>query len=328
MINFCTLFDSNYLSRGLAMYQSLVETGDDFHLYIFCFDSKSLSLLERLALPFITTVSLLDFENDELLRVKAGRTRAEYCWTCASHTIAYALKTYDLESVTYIDADLYFYASPSTLLKEFYRSGASILLSRHNFSPRYAHLVKLGIYCVQFMTFKSDPCGLAALRWWQDRCIEWCYDRFEPNRFGDQKYLDDWTERFEGVSVLPDPGDGIAPWNVQKYDIAYKDGALSGTVKQTGKQFAIVFYHFHHVRFYHDGGVELGHYRLNDSVRRELYFPYFMQLQKAAELIRTIDVSFDPHGRTIPSSAPKKILGRLYRRLQGNFITMPNMEAY
>jgi len=40
-MNFCTIFDSEYLLKGLVMYRSLEENCDDFHLYIFLFDEKS-----------------------------------------------------------------------------------------------------------------------------------------------------------------------------------------------------------------------------------------------------------------------------------------------
>ena len=47
---FCTLFDSNYLTRGLAMYESLAKHCDDFHLFIFSFDDKCLEVLKKLKL--------------------------------------------------------------------------------------------------------------------------------------------------------------------------------------------------------------------------------------------------------------------------------------
>ena len=61
MMIFCTLFDSNYLSRGIAMYESLLKHTSDFHLYIFAFDDKSLSVLKTLNLNQVTVVSLKEF---------------------------------------------------------------------------------------------------------------------------------------------------------------------------------------------------------------------------------------------------------------------------
>ena len=37
-MDLCTLFDSNYLDRGIALCDSLNEVSDNFNLYIFAFD--------------------------------------------------------------------------------------------------------------------------------------------------------------------------------------------------------------------------------------------------------------------------------------------------
>ena len=53
-------------------------------------------------------------------------------------------------------------------------------------------------------SFRNDPNGLDALRWWTERCLEWCYS--EPEHFGDQRYLQEWPTSRPGVHVLRHPG--------------------------------------------------------------------------------------------------------------------------
>lgn len=204
MQNFCTLFDSCYLSRGLAMYNSLVGQEVDFHLYIFAFDDACDALLRRLNLSHATIISLDEFETPELLAIKESRTPGEYCWTCTSFTIWHCIHTFSLDHCTYLDADLLFFADPKVLTDEI--GEKSVLITAHRYSPQYDQSGDSGIYCVQFVTFRNTDQGLAVLRWWMNACLEWCYNRFEDGKFGDQKYLDDWTERFEGVHVLEHRG--------------------------------------------------------------------------------------------------------------------------
>lgn len=58
--NFCTLFDSNYSAKGLAMYYSLVEHCTSFHLFVFAFDDKLVNALEKMKLEHVTVVPLKD----------------------------------------------------------------------------------------------------------------------------------------------------------------------------------------------------------------------------------------------------------------------------
>jgi hypothetical protein len=326
MRNFCTLFDSGYLSRGLSLYRSLTATGEDFRLYVFCFDDAVYGILRRLKLERLVPISLAEFESPELLRVKPGRTRGEYCWTCTSHTIRYALDTFGLPEVTYLDADLFFYRRPSELFEEFDRSGASVLITPHRFTRRYDTSRRAGIYCVQFITFRADESGLHALDWWGERCLEWCHARVENGKFGDQKYLDDWPARFPGVHVLQHLGGGVAPWNVQQYELEREDNRLRGREKRTGREFDVVFFHFHNVRFLTNGYIDLGDYHLRTSIKRLLFQPYVATLEQAALDIRGIDGTVDPHGARNADASVLQSLLRLRKRWMNNYLRLDDFK--
>jgi hypothetical protein len=315
MYNFCTLFDTHYLTRGLALYYSLEKVCPDFHLYIFAFNNKCLNVLQKMELPKATIISLKDFEDEELLRVKPSRSIAEYCWTSTSSTILYVLKNYKTESCTYLDADMFFYSSPKPIFEEL--GGNSILLTEHRYSPQYNKALKAGKYCVQFVTFKNNEEGLTALKWWRERCLEWCYARYEDGKFGDQLYLDDWTERFKGVHVMRHPGGGLAAWNIQQYEFGFADGRIIGKEIKTGASFEPIFYHFHYLRFFQDGKIELGRRVLTPEIMKIFYKPYIKYLDEIKAQIQKTDDSFDPHGPVNNNFSWKTPVLYLYRKLFG-----------
>ena len=282
MLTFCTLFNSVYLSRGLAMYNSLEKYCNNFHLYIFTFDSESFNCLKSLNLQYATIISLEEFEDEELLRVKPTRSKGEYFWTCTSSTILYVLNNYSVDHCTYVDSDLYFFSSPQLLLDEM--GDHSILLTPHHYTKKYDQSEKTGIYCVQFLTFRKNEKGLKALTWWRKSCIEWCFNRFENGKFGDQKYLDDWPERFEGVHVCENLGAGIAPWNMQQYKFANENNRITGTEIATGKKFDIIFFHFHSLMFVSQAYFSpRPYYMRNDTVISLLFNPYAKEICRIRE---------------------------------------------
>ena len=259
------------------MYQSLVDSGENFRLYVVCFDDCAFDILNKVHSPSLIAISLASFENEELLRIKRSRTQSEYCWTCTSFVIAYVLQTYNLSEVTYVDADLYFFDKPSILLDEFRASGKTVMITEHRYTPQYDQSATSGIYCVQFMTFKATQSGSEVLHWWQEKCLEWCYARFEDGKFGDQKYLDDWTERFNCVYVLQHLGGGVAPWNVQQYQIS--EGPKVNDSK-------IVFYHFHGLKWLDLNRFDLSGYKLPKKAVRYIYRPYCSSLKMALHLVQ------------------------------------------
>jgi hypothetical protein len=295
-LNFCTLFNSNYLSRGLVMYESLLKNCSDFHLYIFAFDDKCCSFLKRQQYKNMTVISLKEFEDAALLSVKPGRTAAEYCWTCTASTILYSIENFGLESCTYIDADMCFYADPAVLINEM--GNDSVLITEHRYTAEYDQSATSGKYCVQFVTFRNDERGMKVLRWWRNACIDWCYDRMEEGKFGDQKYLDDWTTRFEGVHELQHLGGGIAPWNVQQYMFRREKEKIQGEEIRSGKKFEVIFFHFHALRLYDDRMAMLtgAEYLLNRNAKEIFYGPYLLALEQQRININLADSNLKDAG--------------------------------
>ncbi|HZY83006.1 MAG TPA: glycosyl transferase [Cyclobacteriaceae bacterium] len=327
---FCTLFDSFYMSRGLVMYKSLETHCSNFHLYIFAFDELALKILRELNLKHATIVSLKEFENERLLAVKDGRSRGEYCWTCTASTIDYCISKYNIPHCTYIDADLCFYGEPGILLDEM--AGKSVLITEHNYTPGYDEWKELsGIYCVQFITFFNNEDGLRVLHWWRDKCIEWCFARFEDGKFGDQKYLDDWTTRFPGVHVLRHIGGGVAPWNVQQFKVTNESGKWMISARDGSGKVPLIFFHFHYLKFYDDKTIDLSHeYDLGDKGVLELYQDYVKAIREVNKELES-KFRFTPRVQSreknsVVYSFARKLYHR-YRRRKG-FYNVIDMEAF
>ena len=282
-LNFCTLFDSNYFTRGLAMYQSLARSLDAFHLFIFAFDNKCYKTLKNLNLKNVTVISLKEFEDKELLGIKDSRSKAEYCWTCTPSTILYCLKNFPIASCTYLDADLYFFSNPAPLIEEMQDKSVSII--SHRYTTRYDQSLISGKYCVQFMTFKNNDDGLEVVKWWRDRCVEWCFSKPVDGKFGDQKYLDDWTTRFNCVHEIENLGGGVAPWNVEQYNFFKENNETFGIERNSdqvpAEKFKVIFYHFHGFKIIDDSRIKMtdGYKILNDA-REIIYRPYSYNLLK------------------------------------------------
>ena len=246
MYYFCTGFDSNYLIRGLALHASLLEHAVDFRLLILCFDDASYDYLVREKPYGVLPVCEADFlEKDNLLRqAKDNRNRFEFYFTCTPSIVLCALENFPgADIVTYLDADLFFFGSPEPLYKEM--SGGSALIMDHRLSFLLGNRIKYGRYNVGYLSFRRDSSGLSCLRWWRDRCIEWCYDRLEADRFADQKYLDQWPKLFTGIVVSQHHGAGLASWNIGGSRLRRVNSGCGVAVDGH----PLIFYHFHGLKY-------------------------------------------------------------------------------
>jgi len=326
--DFCTLFDVNFLPRGLVLYRSLAQVCPDLRLRVFCMDEPTRTVLDRMALPGLIPIGLEELEAHDagLLEVKPTRTRAEYCWTATPAVCLYALEREPgLQAITYLDADLMFFSDPGVLFAEL--GDDSVLITPHRYSPRWqGNEAPFGRYNIQLVTFRRDERGLNALRWWRERCLEWCYDRTEDGRYGDQKYLDDWSQRFPGVRVLEHVGGGLAPWNVANYRLE-RAGA---TVLVDGRP--LVFYHYSWLELYHRLGAVVmalfsrGYgfvrrpvplvwatpYFVSPSEMDLVFVPYVKALSHVLADVRRVAPGFEGGLRTVPM---REVGRRIARRL-------------
>ena len=277
-LNFCTLFDSNFLTMGYTMYTSLQKYCKDFHLYIFAFDDLAFEVLQQLALPSVTVISLQEFEDEELLRVKPTRSKGEYCWTCTGSTIKYCIENFQLDHCTYIEADLLFYSDPGAIVQELYNTKKDVLITSHHYTAKHEKISKItGTYCVQFMVFRNTVDGMTVLNLWRNACIDWCYNRIEDGKFGDQKYLDEWTSKFPCVHVCTLLGAGVAPWNAIDFDIVGTDSTepLFQLINRKKKiECTLIFFHFHKFRLLENKVIWERGYRLPGKFIDHIYMPY------------------------------------------------------
>jgi len=265
----------------LTLYNSLARHADSFVLWALCADQSTYGVISELGLSDLRPISLQEFEhNDEaLLTVKQNRSQVEYYFTFTPSWLLYILNNFaGVDLITYLDADLFFFSSPVAIYEEM--QDQSVLIVGHRFPEDLRTREKYGIYNVGLLAFRDDPYGRQCLHWWRERCLEWCYDRVENGRFADQKYLDDWPERFQQVVVLQHKGAGLGPWNVANYSLTLVDGKIMVDSEP------LVFYHFHSFKqltpWLYDPGLAAFGVHAPHVLKRHIYQPYVAGLHDSA----------------------------------------------
>lgn len=288
---FCTLFDSNYLDKGLALCKSLNKVCNDFKLYILAFDDVTYDILCELNIEHIIPIREKQILDEKMKDIKAERTRTEYCWTCTPVIIQYVLDHYHEESCTYIDADMYFYKSPVILFDEIEKSGCNVSIIGHRFANKFMKATnekQHGKYCVEFNTFMNNTKGREVLEWWKQKCLDSCTMKLHGVGFGDQKYLDNWKESFEGIHEIENAGAGVAPWNLADYKfLQKKDDSIELIYRKI--RCDLIFYHFQNFKFINNETVDIGVYNEIGIFDKELinilYSEYASELVELRKML-------------------------------------------
>lgn len=220
---FCTYADENYLPNALALLESLRSQAGEFHLQLLCLTPEAHKIAKVYEAEDFSTTSLEALENEdtELLRAKPQRSVIEYYFTLTPiWTLAALQRRASAEWMTYLDADTYFFNSPASVLKEI-RKG-SIGITPHRFKSNLKHSDIYGKYNVGWVSFRKNKEGIACLENWRNKCLEWCYDYVDQEKYADQKYLDTWHLEHADTEVIENNAVNVALWNVESKELSIK----------------------------------------------------------------------------------------------------------
>ena len=236
---YCTLFDSNYTPHAISLYNSLRKVSPEAIIFAFCMDNNSFQHIKQLELPNLIPIvgKELEIVFNELNEVKKNRSIVEYYYTCSPLICIYIFDKFsEVQELTYLDADLYFFSNPEPLFEEMGSNSVAIIGHRFSFLTRRNKIY--GNYNVGWITFKKDVNGIKCLTEWGRDCIRWCFQKLEDGKYADQKYLDYWKFKYPGVIELLNVGANLAIWNLGNYKLSvFEDDIYVDESK-------LIFYHF------------------------------------------------------------------------------------
>ena len=264
--NFVTIFDKNFIPQGLTLYDSLVRNIERFNLWVLCIDLDTEIFLKKINKKFIKVISIKDYEDEILKKLKKERSTAEYCWTLTPIAPKIVFKQNDqIKRVTYLDADMFFVNKLDEIFYEFEDSKKSILITEHDFDEDHAYKEKIsGKYIVQFIIFQRNKSEMVR-KWWEAKCIEKCSSDQINTIVGDQGYLNDWQSRFkDDVHILQNNDVFRSTWSSKKLKLT-----------------KLIAWHFHGLRIINKNLVLMHTEKyISNNIISEVYRPYLKNLEK------------------------------------------------
>ena len=279
MHNYCTNFDMGYFPKWLVMYKSWLRWSyEEDVMHVLPMNAETHDFLNKTGpWPRVRIWSWAPPRPE-------NRTWAEHCWSMAPYFTQkvkddllsgpHPVQVFD---VTYLDADLRFYAPISHIWGEMSRESV-VAIVPHRFMPEdVARLSPNGLYNVSWVTFRNDPCARAVL----DRWAEQVRNKCDKESCGDQKYLDEWPALLgKGLHVFKEPGIGMGPWHVRRYTMS--DGLkFFEQERELGEKSQLYFYHFHELTRRPNGEYYMTGYKVPISFVQDVYVPYIAELDAA-----------------------------------------------
>ena len=279
-MDFALMFDCQHMQEGLLCMASIQDRSPASKVYVLCLqDTVGTAVVKQGGIP--VDRSAIEAMYPQIAEtLKTGRPWAPYTQSLKPFLLEYLFLKHRAQVVTYVDSDMYFWGDPQEIDREF---------AEHSFMVTpFSQRINLCHFSGACFACRNDEKGKALLRWWQDRCVEWCLWQPGPNgEFGEEGYLNiirsDPT-KFQGTHVCEHPGINLSPWRLQFCDIQKSDVGLSVN------GYPLVCFHY---QGYNKVSEE---YEAPEGLSPEaselLYWPYHLMLPMPGPLV-PINVHFE-----------------------------------
>ncbi len=245
----CTIVSPNYLAfaRTLAASYLAHHPGHRFFVLIvadlhdptpFAAEPFTAVLLPHLGVPDLRSVALMYDILELNTNVKPTFMK-------------YLLETHSLDTLTYLDPDIFVYA-PLAPIHAALDAGAAAVLTPHmttpvfdGRSPSEQDILYNGTYNLGFISVDRSPTAAALLNWWERRCLDLGFSEGRTGLFVDQKWMNLAPGLFDRITILRDPGCNMAYWNLHERALTPENNVVSPVTDPTP------------LRFFHFSGITL-----------------------------------------------------------------------
>ena len=241
----CTIVSPNYLAYARTVSASYLKQHPEHRFFILIVADLLLEDRKIFEGEGFTPVMLMEIGLADVRGEAMKYDILELNTNVKPTFMKYLIRTFDLESLIYLDPDIFVY-SPLTPVFEALDGGASAILTPHLTTlidddklPGEQDMLYNGTYNLGFVAVRRCEESWRLLSWWERRCLDLGFSEGRTGLFVDQKWMNLAPGMFDQVKILRHPGCNMAYWNLHERTLA-EDGenyVVSGWVR-------LSFFHF------------------------------------------------------------------------------------
>lgn len=215
-----TIVARNYIAFARTLCQSFLRQHPDGQFFVLLVDELEDELIPNKE-PFeLVELETLDLPGGDLFLYKYSIL--ELSTAVKPFFMRYLLEKFSLESLLYLDPDLYLTAPLTAVYNALLHS--SIVLTPHMFSPppedghspSERDIMLSGSFNLGFLGVKNNTDTINLMDWWSERLADNCIVDLPNAVFVDQRWMDMAPSYFGGVRILRDVSLNVAYWNLHE----------------------------------------------------------------------------------------------------------------